>query len=261
MMAQEKAPWALPESRRTEVIRIITDRGSVSVPALVDLFQVSADTIRRDLDRLADSGMITRTHGGAVRLREAGVLSVAVRMTTRAEAKQRIAAAAVALIRPGETIVVNGGSTTLAFAAALPAERSVALVTNSIPILGQLDLSGFSNVFAIGGEFLDVSKVTVGPVDFPHSDRIAIDAAVIGVRAMNAERGISTATVAEAKMISEMIRLARRTIVVTDAEKFSRSAFAAIAPLSDIDTLVTDAEPPDDLRAALRAGGTEIIVA
>ena len=62
-------------------------------------------------------------------------------------------------------------------------------------------------------------------------------------------------------MISEMIRLARRTIVVTDAEKFTRSAFAAIAPLSDIDILVTDAEPPDDLRAALVAAGTEIVVA
>lgn len=242
------------------MIRIITERGSVSVPALVDLFQVSADTIRRDLDRLADFGMITRTHGGAVRLQEANMLSVAVRVTTQAEAKQRIAAAAAALIAPGETIVVNGGSTTLAFAAALPPELSVALITNSILILGQIDLSGFSNVYAIGGALLDVAKVTIGPVAFPHSDRVGIDTAVIGVRALSADRGISTATVAEAAMISEMIRLARRTIVVTDAEKFTRSAFATIAPLSEIDVLVTDAAPPDDLAAALTAAGVEVVI-
>lgn len=258
-MARVKPTGSLPASRRADMMRMIAERGSVSVPELVSVFNVSADTIRRDLDRLADEGGLSRTHGGAVRAQEARMVSVEARMIAQSEAKRRIADAAAALLRPGETIIVNGGSTTLAFAAALPAERSIALITNSIPILGQLDLGRFSNVYAIGGEFLDVSKVTVGPIALP--DRIGVDTAIIGVRAIGADRGISTATVAEAATISEMIRLARRTIVVTDSAKFTRSAFATIAPLSAIDVLVTDADPPEPLCAALAEAEVEVVIA
>ncbi|MFT3974097.1 MAG: DeoR/GlpR family DNA-binding transcription regulator [Amaricoccus sp.] len=243
------------------MIRIVAEHGSVSVPMLADMFGISPDTVRRDLDRLAEAGALTRTHGGAVRTREPSVASVADRVATQVDAKRRIAVTAARLITPGETILVNGGSTTLALAMALPAHRSIALITNSIPILDQVDRAAFSHVYGIGGEFLDVSKVLVGPVTFPHADRIEVDTAVLGVRALSATRGISTATVAEAAMISDMIRLARRTIVLADATKFTRSAFAAIAPLDQIDMLVTDAEPPEELRAVLAAAGVETIIA
>lgn len=259
---RRKPAISLPISRRAEVMRVVTERGSVSVPELADLFRVSTDTIRRDLDTLANSGAIQRAHGGAVRVSETDrITPVSDRITAEAEAKLRIASVAAGLIERGETLIVNGGSTTLAFVKALPADRSLGLITNSVSILDQLDLGAFTNVYAIGGELVSVSKVTIGPVAFPDSDRIGIDTAVIGVRAMDAQRGIATASVAEAAMISNMMAFARRTIVVADATKFASNAFATIAPLGEIDMLVTNAEPPAPLAAALEAAGVQVIIA
>jgi DeoR/GlpR family transcriptional regulator of sugar metabolism len=252
---------ALPLSRRTEMMRLVSQQGSVSVPELADLFRVSTDTIRRDLDALAGSGSVLRTHGGAVRADTSRIVPVADRIIARADAKTRIATTAAALIESGETLMVNGGSTTLAFAKMLPTDRSLGLITNSVSILDQVDTTAFTNVYAIGGELLSVSGVMIGPVVFPHSDRIHVDSAVIGVRAVHPTRGISTATVAEATMISEMMRTARRTIVVADSTKFSHGAFATIAPLATIDILVTDEPPPALLAEALEKVGVRVIVA
>ncbi|MCX5478631.1 DeoR/GlpR family DNA-binding transcription regulator [Kaistia geumhonensis] len=258
---KRRSAVALPLSRRTEMLRLVAEQGSVSVPELADLFRVSTDTVRRDLDSLASSGAVLRTHGGAVRAEGAGIVPVADRIVTQADAKTRIAAAAAQLIESGETLMVNGGSTTLAFALMLPADRSVGLITNSVSILDQIDTSAFTNVYAIGGELFSVSRVMIGPVIFPHSDRIHVDTAVIGVRSIHPSRGISTATVAEAAMISEMMRAARRTIVVADETKFTQSAFAAIAPLSEIDILVTSATPPEPMAEALAEAEVQVIVA
>ncbi|WP_266340350.1 MULTISPECIES: DeoR/GlpR family DNA-binding transcription regulator [Kaistia] len=241
--------------------RLVSERGSASVPELADLFRVSTDTIRRDLDALADDGAVLRTHGGAVRADTSKIVPVADRIIAQADAKTRIAAAAAALVDSGETLMVNGGSTTLAFAKMLPPDRSLGLITNSVSILDQVDTTAFTNVYAIGGELLSISGVMIGPVVFPHSDRIHVDTAVIGVRAVHPTRGISTATVAEAAMISDMMRAARRTIVVADSTKFWQSAFATIAPLSDIHILVTDEAPPAPLVEALDKAGVQVIIA
>ena len=253
---------ALPFSRRVEVLRLVADQGSVSVPDLAEKFGVSPDTIRRDLDALAENGAVLRTHGGAVRVSETDPITpVADRIVTQADAKLRIAERAAGLIESGETVMVNGGSTTLAFAKALPAGRSISLITNSVSILDQIDGAAFSNVYAIGGELFSLSRVMIGPVVFPHSDRIQVDTAVIGVRAINATHGLATMHVPEATMISEMMRTARRRIIVSDATKFSQSAFARIAPLAEIDILVTNAAPPEPLGEALDKANVRVILA
>jgi DeoR/GlpR family transcriptional regulator of sugar metabolism len=241
--------------------RLVSEQGSVSVPELADMFRVSTDTIRRDLDALAENGAVQRTHGGAVRADTSRIVPVADRIVAQADAKTRIASAAAGLVESGETLMVNGGSTTLAFAKMLPAGRSLGLITNSVSILDQVDAGSFTNVYAIGGELFSVSGVLIGPVVFPHSDRIHVDTAVIGVRAVHPTRGISTATVAEAAMIGEMMKSARRTIVIADSTKFSQSAFATIAPLANIDILVTNESPPAPLSEALDEAGVRVIVA
>ena len=252
----------LPVNRREEVLRVVTTQGSASVPELADQFNVSPDTIRRDLDVLASWGDVVRTHGGALRPKDTiSITPVSVRMVSEADAKTRIGVAAAELIEKGETLIVNGGSTTLAFIRALRRELYGGLITNSISILDQVDASIFSNIYAVGGELVSASKVTMGPIQFVDSARINIQTAVIGVRAVSSARGISTASVAEASMISQMMGLAARSIVVADATKFEKAAFASIAPLQDIDVLVTNAAPPAPLAAALKAADVRLVVA
>jgi DeoR/GlpR family transcriptional regulator of sugar metabolism len=252
----------LPVNRREEVLRVVTTQGSASVPELAFQFGVSPDTIRRDLDALAGWGDVVRTHGGALRPKDmVAITPVSVRIASEADAKTRIGMAAAELIEKGETLVVNGGSTTLAFVKALRRELFGALITNSISILDQVDPSKFSNIYAIGGELVSASKVTLGPIHFLDTARINVQTAVIGVRAVSSARGISTASVAEASMISQMIGIAARTIVVVDATKFEKAAFASIAPLQDLDILVTNAPPPAPLTAALKTAGVQLVVA
>jgi len=257
-----KRTASLPMSRRTEMIRIVTERGSASVPELADLFRVSTDTIRRDLDALHDSGKLVRAHGGAVWMPGGDrITPVTDRIGAESDGKKRIAAAASGLIADGEALIVNGGSTTLAFIKALSGHRSLNLVTNSVPVLDQLNPAAFSNVYAVGGEYQPATKVMLGPPALSAHGRVNVDTAVIGVRAITAEAGISTAFIMEAEVILAMTRLARRTIVLADARKFEQSAFATIAPLGEIDVLVTNAPPPPALASALELSGVETIIA
>src|SRR5262249_10260588 len=126
--------FALPARRRSELLRAAKKRGSITVAELAEEFSVSFDTIRRDLDYLAGRGLLTRTHGGAVAMdgfleRDAPFTQ---RLNARAAEKTRIGRAAAGLISDGETLIVNGGSTTRAFAAALGERRRLTIVTNNL---------------------------------------------------------------------------------------------------------------------------------
>ncbi|MDR3536876.1 MAG: DeoR/GlpR family DNA-binding transcription regulator [Acetobacteraceae bacterium] len=253
---------SLPARRRARVLEIIGRNGSVTVPELAVRFAVSLDTIRRDLDQLARSGALVRAHGGAMRAKDSEPLrSFADREHAHPVEKAAIARACAALIRDGETVLVNGGTTTMMVVDALRDHTHTVLLTNNI---GALDLPGierFASVHVLGGEFIASTRVNIGAIVLPNAERMNIDTAVIGVRALSADKGIFTHGLAEAVMIAEMMALAQRTIVVADSTKLDTSAFAIIAPLSRIDILVTDHPPAPALRAALTAAAVEVVVA
>lgn len=253
---------SLPAQRRAKVLEIIGKNGSVTVPELARQFAVSLDTIRRDLDQLAASGALHRAHGGAVRTQENVRLQpFSEREHARPSEKAAIARACAALISDGETLIVNGGTTTLQVIEALQTHAHTVLITSSIAALNLPDIDRFASVHVLGGKFLPSTRVNVGPVLLPNAARMNIDTAVIGVRAVNSEKGISTSNLDEAEMIAEMMALAQRTIVVADAVKLEARAFAIIAPLDRVDVLVTDAAPPPTLRAALDAAGVNVVIA
>lgn len=229
---------------------------------LAQHFGVSDDTIRRDLLHLESCKVLLRTHGGAVSTalmvhRETPFLS---RVNTHSLAKTRIGRAAAQLISDGETLIVNGGSTAFAFAAALGSHRNLTLVTNNVALLSVLPPEAMHGAYLLGGRYRTNHASTVGPVEF-NSGTISVDTAVIGVSGLTAANGISTTHPDEAQMHTRMIASARRTVVVADASKFGHDTFAQIAPLSAIDTLVTDAPPSPEFRQALSAANVELIVA
>jgi DeoR family transcriptional regulator, fructose operon transcriptional repressor len=254
---------ALPAKRHLELVELVRARGQMTVNELSSHFGVSGDTVRRDLDLLANQGLLKRTHGGAVAMdnlvhQDSTFMQ---RMSTRVPAKRRIARAASQLIGDGETLLLNGGSTTRFFAAELGSRRNLTIVTNNLTIPTTLPSECFRDVYILGGQYKGDAQVTIGGVGFVAAASITVDTAVIGIGGITVKEGLTTTVLEEASMISGMINAARRTIVLADASKLGHSAFAHIAPLARIHVLVTDEEPPSDLAQALNEARIKLIVA
>jgi DeoR family transcriptional regulator, fructose operon transcriptional repressor len=252
----------LPAKRHLELVELVRASGQMTVNELSNHFGVSSDTIRRDLDLLANQGLLKRTHGGAVAMdnlvqQDSTFMQ---RMSTRVSAKKRIARAASQLISDGETLLLNGGSTTRLFAAELSSKRNLTIVTNNLTVPTTLAAKCVRDVYVLGGRYKEDAQVTIGPVGFVSAGTITVDSAVIGVGGITAE-GLTTTVLEEASVILGMINAARRTIVLADASKLGHSTFAQIAPLERIGTLVTDEEPPGDLAQALKEARIDLIIA
>ena len=248
-------PSAPLARRHQELLQLVESKGQVSVDELAQHFGVSDDTIRRDLLHLENNKVLLRTHGGAVSTalmvhRETPFLT---RVHAASEGKTRIGRAAAQLI-------VNGGSTTFAFAANLSARRNLTVVTNNVALVSALPAEAVHSAYLIGGKYRVSLASTVGPVEF-NSGGVSVDTAVLGVSGLSVNKGISTTHLDEAQRHAQMIASARRTIVVGDASKFGHDTFAQIAPLKVIDTLVTDAAPPPEFRQALTAANVALVVA
>jgi DeoR family transcriptional regulator, fructose operon transcriptional repressor len=252
---------ALPAKRHAEVLRLLRARGHMTVNELANHFVVSGDTIRRDLDHLAGQGLLERTHGGAVAFENLVHRDSTFnqRMGRQISAKKRIARAACGLIKDGETLLVNGGSTTRLFAAELK-RRNLTIVTNNLSVPSVVAVECVRDLYLLGGQYKGDALVTVGPV-LMSGVSITVDSAVIGVGGITVREGLTTTVLEEAMMIAAMIAAARRTIVLADATKLGERVFAHIAPLDRIQVLVTDEAPPEDLREALDAARVDVIVA
>jgi DeoR/GlpR family transcriptional regulator of sugar metabolism len=252
---------ALPAQRQSELVKLLEVKGQMSVSDISDFFAVSEDTVRRDLDALAQRGALTRTHGGAVTIttlvhRDSPFLQ---RLNTRTAEKQRIAKAAAALISDGETLLINGGSTTRLFAAELN-QQYLTVVTNNLSIPGMLPTELTRDVYVMGGQLRPEAQVTIGPI-MASGIQISVDSAIVGVGGVTAREGLTTTVLEEASMIAAMMAAARRAIVLADSSKLGKHSFAQIAGLNAMQILVTDAEPAEELAAALREAGVQLIVA
>ena len=254
--------FSLPARRRSELLKVAKTRGSVTVTEIASEFAVSADTIRRDLDYLSSCGLLARTHGGAVPVD--GFVDrdtpVALRVNARAAEKARIAKAAAALIVDGETLIVNGGSTTRAFVGELGSLRNLTIVTNNLGVPAAIPPNTTRGVYLLGGHVRQELQVTIGAVGFADAGPISADTAIIGVGGISVH-GLTTTMLEESTMISAMMASARRVIVLADAAKFGATVLAHIGTLERVHLLVTDANPPPDLAAALEEAEVEVIVA
>jgi len=253
---------ALPGARRSLVAEYVRAHGGASIGELVAAFEVSGDTVRRDLDRLDEQGLLRRTHGGAVALEKpaADLGSITERGSRQLAAKRAIGVAAARQVRDGETVLINGGSTTVAVARALGGRRDLALVTCSPAVAQEAgDVAG-RGVFLLGGRWHPSFGVVVGPVALPGASRLRADVLLLGVAGV-ASDGLSIANIEEAEMLSGMIEAAGRVVVVADSSKFDRNAFARLVGLERLHALVTERPPTGDLAAALDRAGVEVITA
>lgn len=254
--------FALPAKRRTEMLKLLKRSGQVVVTEMSVHFDVSLDTIRRDLDALAGQGLINRIHGGALLAGDLASSDTPFRQRLEAQsaAKANIGRVAAELISNGETLIINGGSTTLAFASSLTDRQNLTIVTNNLSLPAIVPTQAVSALYLLGGEIRNDAQITMGHVGFVGAQAINADTAVISVGGIN-DHGCSTSLLAEANMMLQMVATSRRTIILADSSKFGRRAFAEVVLLNQIDVLVTDVPPPEELSTALDLAGVRVIVA
>ncbi|GAA1608717.1 DeoR/GlpR family DNA-binding transcription regulator [Actinoplanes couchii] len=255
----------LPAGRKAQLAAFVADAGQVTVAELAERFKVSIDTVRRDLDQLAADGALVRTYGGAVSLSTASRTDRAVdqRLAFMEQEKDKIGTLAADLVQDASTIMINGGTTTLAAARRLGQHRDLTIATNNLLVPGALPVTAVRDIYVFGGAVRQLTLATVGPVSFRTAGGadldITCDLALIGVGAVAADAGFTTSNIAEAAMMQEMISRAARVAILADSSKFDRRLFAQVSELSAADYLITDAAPPPSLQEALDAAGVEVI--
>jgi DeoR family transcriptional regulator of aga operon len=240
------------------ILEALSGRGSVDVGDLAERLGVSAATVRRDLEHLERQRLLSRTHGGAVASGVIYELPLRTRAGRDQAEKRRIAKAAAERLGDARSVGLTGGTTTTEVARQL-AERTLTVVTNSISIASELAVRPNLKLVVTGGMARAESYELVGPLAEATLAGLNLDVAFIGVDGVTAA-GVTTHHEVEAHTNRTLIARARRVVVVADASKLGRAAFADICPLDAIDEIITDARATAAQQAELAAAGVEVVV-
>jgi len=256
------------EERLTWLLEVLARTGRIDVETIASEVDVSAATIRRDLDHLAGQQILTRTHGGAVANSVAYDLPLRYKTARHETEKQRIGAAAARLAAGTTIIGLNGGTTTTEVARAIAstagAERilkasGITIVTNALNIANELTVRPNVKVMVTGGSAREQSYELVGPLAATVMSKLTLDIAFIGVDGVDVEAGATAGNEDEASINQLMAKRARRVVIVADSTKLNRRAFAHICDLSEIDVLITDRGAGEDVAEAITARGVEVL--
>jgi len=253
----EPATPLLSFERRQAILDALARDGKVVAAQLVEQLGVSEDTVRRDLRELAAQGLVQRVHGGALApAPQQG--SFSRRRMLAADAKPALARAAAGLLAGARTIILDGGTTNLELARALPPDYDGTVLTNSPPIAAALAEHPSAEVVMIGGRLDKASQVTVGAgaVDFLRGVRAA--ACVLGVCALHPEAGLSTDDLEEAHVKRAMVEASADVIALATADKLRAGSAYLVAPVAALTHVVADADAPDSLLDPYRAVGVTV---
>lgn len=252
--------------RQRLIVQSVAENGSASVADLAERFDVSPETIRRDLSALESSGKVERTHGGVVAARTHAEESLEARFAENLEAKLAIGrAAAEFLPQAGGSVILDAGSTTARLAGEMPASTlagpgALAVYTDSAPIASDLARANASSVSVFGGTLRGTTGAIVGAGVVRAIGHLRVDVAFVGTNGLHPERGLTTPDPAEAAVKSALVRAARRVVLLADSSKFGRDHVVEFARLEGIDVLVTDTAPRGPLARALSTADVEVVV-
>ena len=245
--------------RDTAILDILGMTGRMEVVELAERVGVSQVTLRKDLDDLEARGLVRREHGVA---RLFSPSDVAGRLALHYDVKLRIARAAASLVRDGETVMVENGSSCALLARELASERrDVTVVTNSAFIAGYVrELPGARTVL-LGGDYQNDSQVVVGPLVAETAAGFHVRQLFVGADGWTPEAGFTNADHLRARAVRAMATCAERVVVLTDSSKFGTRGVVSLSLDPARTTVVTDDALPDDSRAALKATGAQLVVA
>ena len=246
------------EERQQAIARLVTQRGRMSVNQLAQEYDVTTETVRRDLSTLEGLGLVRRVHGGVVppgslSLMESGLRE---RDQVNTEAKDRIAHAALDRLPPsGGTILLDAGSTTVRLATLLPPDRELTVVTHAVPIAARLAGLPHLDLRLLPGRVRPNTQAAVGADTVEALSHLRVDVAFLGTNGITAEHGLTTPDPDEAAVKRAIVGCGHVVVALADASKFGIETAVRFASPTDLDLVVTDeSAPPADLRALTKAG-------
>jgi DeoR/GlpR family transcriptional regulator of sugar metabolism len=249
----------LGPTRQNELLTYLRTHRTGHVSELSELLGASESTIRRDLDELQERGLVERVHGGAA-ITESGIeAALPARARTATEQKRRIGQAAAALIEDGSTVLISGGTTTLAVLPYLGGFSSLTIVTNGVQIAaGCADFPDIQ-VLVLGGELRRASMSLLGGQVAEALAQLQVDQVLMGAFGVDPVTGISGANLLETQTDRAVLGAAEDVVVLADSSKFFQRGPVRIAATSEIATLVTDSDAPAGTVRAFTEAGVEVV--
>jgi DeoR/GlpR family transcriptional regulator of sugar metabolism len=248
----------LAKQRQAYILKVLKEQGQVVAKAVSNELELSEDTIRRDLRELAAAGKLQRVHGGALPASPA-VGDFAARTKVTPEGKVAVGRAAAALVRPGQVVILDGGTTTLQLARHLPQDLQATVVTHSPTIAVALQEHPAIEVILIGGRLFKHSVVTVGAAAVDAISRIRADTYFMGVTGIHPRAGLSTGDLEECHIKRALSASAAETYVLVTAEKVNAASSYVIAALTEIDGVVVDSAIPRNVIASYKRAGLSVV--
>lgn len=260
--SQSGSQARFPQSARlSAILELLDEQPFWSVADLAHRFEVSEETIRRDVKQLEQAGRVQKTHGGVSLPSSLFEAPYRLRLRAQADLKQRIARRAAEFITPGMTVMLDSGTTTFWLARALQGVRDLTIITNSVAIAQEVVGRPGQRLFLAGGEINADYSAAFGAEAIAYCRCFVPDITVFSMGSIDAARGYLDFDPGEAMFKRAIVEQARRLMVVADATKFDKGGLLQVARHSDVHDLITDRSPPAAVLAAAEAAGTAVHIA
>jgi DeoR/GlpR family transcriptional regulator of sugar metabolism len=250
----------LPAQRRDLLLARLRSDGQIVAKDLAEELGISEDSLRRDLREMAAAGLCQRVYGGALPVSPA-IGDYAARQAVATDSKQRVARRAAALIAPGSTVILDGGTTALQVARTLAPELDATIVTHSPTVIAELIDHPRVELYLIGGRVFKHSAVTSGAAAAEAAAAVNADLFLLGVTGVHAEAGLTTGDGDEAAMKRALARRAADTYVLASSEKIGAASQFSVLPLADVAGVITDADSDHATLRELERAGVAIVSA
>jgi len=247
--------------RQSDIVALAKSEGRVSVEGLADRFNVTPQTIRKDLNDLCERGVLQRYHGGAILASGTANLGYEARRKLATDEKRRIGLMAASLIPDGSSLLINIGTTTEQVAAALRGKHGLLVITNNINVANILQGYEQIEIIIAGGVVRHQDGGVVGEAAVDFIRQFKVDYAVIGTSAIDEDGTLLDFDYREVKVAQAIMNCARKSILVADSMKFERTAPVRIGHISQLDYFVTETEPPQRVRELCRENDVAVEVA
>ena len=246
--------------RQESLLRLVEREQRVSVTQICEEFSISPATARRDLKILAKDGKVRRIHGGALALKNAPPEPpVAQRAAERSEEKKRIGKAAATLIKDGDVVFLSSGTTVLEVANNLRNHRSLTVITNSLPVMNTLADVPEIMLVSLGGILRSSELSFIGHITEQALADIRVDKVIFGIRAVDIDNGLTSDYLPETQTDRAILSIGKEVILVADHTKCERASITFVAPITAIDTFVTDINAPHRFVSALADHGIRML--
>lgn len=248
--------------RQKQILSLLTRQGRLSVTEIVEQFSISEATARRDLESLASQGKAQRVHGGVIAVEQAPPeLPILQREGEQADEKSMIGQAAAELVNDGETVFLGSGTTVLETAKNLRDRKKLTVITNSLPVLNALAGIKEITVVSLGGQLRESELSFIGHITEQALAEVRVDKVIMGARGLSLEHGLTNDYLQETLTDRAILKIGREVILVADHSKVNRVSTALLAPLSSMNTFVTDSKADKKFIQALKKQNIKIVIA